>query len=100
MAVQTHDTHVYVGLADEGMNIGQGGLYSHVDGDEEWHSLTQGLPANPQARVVVVHPGNSAIVYAGTHFGPYRSDAYGAHWEALEAPRDGMDCWFLGFHSA
>ena len=37
-------------------------------------------------------------MYAGTQCGPYRSDDRGAHWEALEAPREGRDVWSLAFH--
>ena len=92
------ETYLYVGLAGEGDNIGEGGLYRKVDGDEEWHSITNGLPDNPQVRALLVHPEDPAVVYAGTNLGPYRSDDYGEHWEALEAPRPGMDVWSLAFH--
>ena len=92
-----HNTSVYVGLAGEGENIGAGGLYRRADGDGAWQSITNGLPPNPQVRALLVHQEDPAIVYAGTHLGPYRSDDRGDHWEALESPRDGMDVWSLAF---
>ena len=75
--------HVYIGLAGEGDNIGGGGLYRRADGDEEWQSITEGLPANPQVRALKVHPENPSVVYAGTQQGVYRSDDRGDHWQAL-----------------
>jgi photosystem II stability/assembly factor-like uncharacterized protein len=96
MAAHNHQTYVYVGVAGEGANIGTGGLYRRADGDPEWRSIARGLPANPQVRALLVHPQNPAIVYAGTHLGPYRSDDRGDHWEALDAPRG--DVWSLAFH--
>ncbi|MGH8057228.1 MAG: VPS10 domain-containing protein [Candidatus Entotheonellia bacterium] len=98
MAVEKHRTHIYVGLAGEGEYIGSGGLYRYAEDDGEWQSLTKGLPPNPQVRALLVHPENPAIIYAGTHVGPYRSDDRGEHWEALEAPPAGTDVWSLAFH--
>ena len=44
MVASDHRTHVYIGMAGEGDNIGGGGLYRRADGDEEWRSITNGLP--------------------------------------------------------
>jgi photosystem II stability/assembly factor-like uncharacterized protein len=93
-----HQTYVYIGLAGEGDNIGPGGMYRWADGDEEWVSITRGLPANPQVRALLVHPGNPQVVYAGTHRGVYCSDDRGDHWEALGTPRITTDVWSLAFH--
>ena len=98
MSPDNHETYVYVGLAGEGEHIGLGGLYRRADGDEEWQSITNDLPQNPQVRTLLVHPEKPEIIYAGTHLGPYRSDDRGDHWEALEAPREGADVWSLAFH--
>ena len=98
MAQDDHQTYVYVGLAAEGDNLGAGGLYRRAEGDDEWRSLTRGLPADPQVRVLLLHPEDPAIVYAGTQVGPYRSDDRGEHWEALEPPSEGTDVWSLAFH--
>ena len=97
MAANDHRTHVYVGLAGEGQNIGEGGLYRRADGDQGWESVTAGLPESPQVRTLLIHPEDSRIIYAGTQSGPYRSDDRGDHWEALEAPHDGTDVWSLAF---
>ena len=98
MTEENHRTYVYVGLAGEGEHIGTGGLYRRADGEDEWQSIANGLPPDPQVRALLVHPDNPAIIYAGTHLGPYRSDDRGEHWEALEGPRDGSDVWSLAFH--
>lgn len=98
MTANNHRTHVYIGLAGEGENISGGGLYRRAEGEEEWQSITKGLPSEPQVRALLVHPDNPAIVYAGTQNGPYRSDDRGEHWEALEASRNGHDVWSLAFH--
>ena len=98
MANQEHQTYIYVGLAGEGDNIGEGGLMRLADGDDQWQSITNGLPERPQVRALAVHPNDPAVIYAGTQLGPYRSDDRGGHWEALESPRPGMDVWSLAFH--
>jgi photosystem II stability/assembly factor-like uncharacterized protein len=98
MTADTHRTYVYVGLAGEGQFIGEGGLYRRADGDDEWQSITRGLPRNPQVRALLVHPENPEVVYAGTHMGVYRSGDRGNHWEALEEPREGKDVWSLALH--
>ena len=98
MAQNGHRTHIYVGLAGEGDNIGEGGLLRRVEGEDDWQSVANGLPSNPQIRALLAHPENPAVVYAGTQMGVYRSDDRGEHWEALESPREGMDVWSLAFH--
>ena len=98
MSADHHQTFVYAGLAGEGEYIGAGGLYRYAAHTGEWQSLTNGLPENPQVRALLMHPQNPAIVYAGTHRGPYRSDDRGEHWTALEAPPQGTDVWSLAFH--
>ena len=50
MTGNQHRTFVYVGLAGEGDNIGQGGLYRLEEGEEKWEPVTNGLPENPQVR--------------------------------------------------
>lgn len=53
-----HRTFVYVGLAGEGDNIGQCGLYRLEEGEEKWESVTNGLPENPQVRALLIQPEN------------------------------------------
>jgi len=98
MSADTHRTFVYIGLAGEGEHIGVGGLYRCAADDGEWQSISAGLPPNSQVRALLIHPTNPAVLYAGTHQGPYRSDDRGEHWEALEAPYEGRDVWSLAFH--
>ena len=97
MTSNGHITHVYVGLAGEGDNIAEGGLYRMALGGE-WQLAEKGLPPQPQVRALLVHPDRPSVVYAGTQRGVYRSGDRGEHWEALEAPRDGQDVWSLAFH--
>ena len=96
MAADSHETYVYVGLAGEGEYVGSGGVYRRADVCQEWQSITNGLPLNPQVRALLIHPQDPRIIYAGTHLGPYRSDDRGEHWEALQAPW--KDVWSLAFH--
>ena len=105
MTTEQHRTHVYVGIAGEGPLIagygeerplGGGGLYRQADGDDNWQSITQGLPEAPQVRALMVHPQNPAVIYAGTQAGVFRSDDRGAHWEATDSPQG--DVWSLAAH--
>ena len=102
MATEQHRTHLYVGIAGEGPLIagigeprplGGGGLYRQADGDDNWESITKGLPAEPQVRSLLVHPENPAVVYAGTQGGVFRSDDRGDHWERTDSPEG--DVWSL-----
>ena len=75
MTTKEHESFVYIGLAGEGENIGPGGMYRRADGDQQWQSIAQGLPPEPQVRALLVHPENPAVIFAGTQAGPYRSDS-------------------------
>ena len=98
MVATSNNSYVYVGLAGEGQFVGEGGLYRYAESAGEWQSMTKGLPPTPQVRALLIHPDNPAVLYAGTQYGPYRSDDRGEHWEALEAPREGRDVWSLACH--
>ena len=87
MTTTTHQTHIYIGLAGEGDAIGKGGMIRRTLGDTEWQSIAKGLPENPQVRALAIHPDDSAVIFAGTQDGPYRSDDRGEHWEALDATK-------------
>ena len=97
MSTNNHQSYIYAGLAGEGLNMGEGGMYRLAEGEEGWVSIDKGLPENPQVRSLALHPDKPNIIYAGTQSGVYLSDDRGEHWEALEAPRDGMDVWSLAF---
>ena len=98
MVANNHRTYVYIGLAGEGENIAEGGMYRRLDGEDEWQSIANGLPSNPQVRALLIHPDNSAIIYAGTQEGVYRSDDRGERWESLDSPGEGYDVWSLASH--
>ena len=91
-------SYTYLGLAGE---TGPGrpvdaGLFRMADGDREWQPVQRGLPEKPAVRALAVHPGDPAIIYAGTQFGPYRSTDRGEHWEGWRCPitvcRSGRSC--------
>jgi len=96
MTSAKRETYIYVGLAGEGENIGEGGLLCRADGDDLWQDIAPGLPPHPQVRALLVHPDNPSVIFAGTQAGPYRSDDRGQHWEALDAPQG--DVWSLAVH--
>ena len=104
MAATNHGTTVYIGLGGEGPLIvgtegppvGVGGLYRRTDGEQEWQSISNGLPEQPQIRALAVHPNNPQVIYAGTQEGVYRSDDKGDHWESTQSPKG--DVWSMAFH--
>ena len=96
MTTANKQAYIYAGLAGEGDYVGEGGLYRRAASGGEWESITNGLPAEPQVRALLVHPENGNVVYAGTNLGVYRSDDHGDHWEALASEK--KDVWSLAFH--
>ena len=104
MAAESHRTYVYVGLAGEsalfvgsqGTPLEEGGLYRRAEGERNWVSITKGLPHAPQVRALMVHPGDSATVFAGTQAGVYRSANRGESWEATDSLQG--DVWSLVMH--
>ena len=98
MATNNHQTFVYAGLAGEGEYIGDGGLYRLAAGSSEWEDISQGLPPHPQVRALVMHPKDPAVLYAGTQWGPYRSDDRGRALGGRRSPSKGTDVWSLAFH--
>ena len=71
MANENHQTFVYVGLGGEnpllvgaeGPSLDQGGIYRRGDGEDEWTIVTNGLPATPQVRSLMVHPEDSQVIF-------------------------------------
>ena len=98
MAVEQHQTHVYIGLAGEGEYVGDGRLLRKADGEDEWRDISNGLPENPQVRALLLRPGKPAVIFAGTQEGVYRSNDRGGHWEALDDGAQGNDVWSLAVH--
>ena len=92
--------YVFAGIAGEtapGFVI-KSGLYRLGDGDDDWESLTKGLPEAPAIRAIAIHPKKPEVVYVGTQEGPYRSSDHGDHWEKVEIPDHGLPVWSLLFH--
>src|SRR5438309_3761628 len=51
-----------------------------ADGGKTWTSVVGDLPANAPVEVIREDPGNSRLLYAGTHFGMFASFDQGTHW--------------------
>ncbi len=84
-------SNVYVGAE-------VGGIFRKAADAEGWQSLTHGLPQGVEVRAIAVHPRDPAVVYAGTHEGPYRSTDHGDHWERLDFPGPERVVWSFTFH--
>jgi photosystem II stability/assembly factor-like uncharacterized protein len=85
-------SHVYVGSARISGKVG--GVFRRAVGDDRWEQLTKGLPEATNVQAITVHPTNPAVVYLGTHDGPYRSTDRGARWERLDFPK-GHQVWSI-----
>ena len=63
-----------------------GHLWKTVNNGGSWVSLDgNGLPAGVPVNIVTSDPGDPNTVYAGTHFGVYRSQDGGASWTRFGA---------------
>ena len=98
MVATNHRTYTYVGMAGEGDFIGEGGLLRQADGEDAWEDISAGLPGNPQVRALLLKADNSAVVFAGTQDGVYRSPDRGASWQRLPDPAGGREVWSLAAH--
>ncbi|MFP6747977.1 MAG: hypothetical protein VCD66_10320 [Alphaproteobacteria bacterium] len=80
---------VFVGAGQWQAAAGAGatmGFFGYDREDGEWRPLSNGLPASVEVRCIVMHPGQTQTIYAGTQAGPYRSDDGGESWRALALP--------------
>jgi photosystem II stability/assembly factor-like uncharacterized protein len=73
------------------------GLYRKATGDTRWEELSEGLPPQPQARPIAIHPDRPDVVFVGTQRGVYRSQDRGDHWQRMNLP-EGRVVWSLAFH--
>ena len=101
----SHPTRVFAGGAHFNLKNGKrylGGLFrkplDSAFSASPWQLLSAGLPENVEARVIVFHPRDRDVIYAGTQDGPYRSTDGGDHWERLDFPERGAIIWSLAFH--
>ena len=90
-------SYVYVG-AGKWTGGKRGGLFRQAVGDSQWEAMTKGLPEPTSVQAITVHPDDPAVVYAGTHDGPYRSTDHGASWERLGFPDTGKEVWAIHVH--
>src|SRR5919197_3276600 len=101
MADTTPHSFIYAGSAHWGSGQASqppGGLFRRAVGDDRWEPLRHGLPPGAEIRVIVVHPTDPSIVYAGTQDGPYRSLDRGGHWERLDFQEPGIAVWSILVH--
>ncbi len=97
----TQSTRIFAGGAYFKLHNGtqyRGGLFRTTPDDGQWQLLAKGLPENVESRIVVFHPTERDVVYAGTQDGPYRSLDGGDSWERLGFPERGAIVWSLAFH--
>lgn len=78
------------------------GLFGLNPADGGWEPLCDGLPSDVEVRHLVLRPDAPETIYAGTQYGPYRSDDGGVHWRALPLPDGTSDeervVWSLALH--
>ncbi len=87
---------IYVG-SEGGGDFG-GALYRKEAGGDSWQRLTEsGLPPDPTARAIAIHPQNPDMVYVGTQRGVYVSNDRGDHWHRADMA-EGRVVWSIVFH--
>ncbi len=91
------NTIVYVGLGSEGGPEGHG-LYRRSLEGGNWELSVDGLPANPEIRVIVISPNDSGVIYTGAQDGLYRSDDRGDSWAKMALPGEPVPIWSVAFH--
>ncbi len=91
------NTFVYVGLGTEGGDEGHGLYRRSLDGDS-WELKVDGLPPDPEIRVIAIAPNNHAVIYAGAQDGLYRSQNQGDSWEKMPLPGEPVPVWSVAFH--
>jgi hypothetical protein len=85
---------VFITVRGEGVfrtEIGENAKVEATAGDHDFTSLTDGLPSNTNSVTLDIHELYPDVVYAGAsspesgvHFGIYRSEDGGDHWETVE----------------
>lgn len=85
------------GMSRDGAAL-RGGLFRCSAEQPQWQALSAGLPENPQVHVILAHPGDPDVIFAGTQDGPYRSTDGGDSWRRLGFPDRGVVIWSLTVH--
>ena len=91
------NTFVYVGLGSEGGADGHGLYRRAVDG-ESWELKVEGLPDNPEIRVIAISPNDPSVLFTGAQDGLYRSQDRGDTWEKMDLPGEEAPIWSVAFH--
>ncbi len=75
---------IYAGIGESNHHyFGQGTIYKSADGGESWFVVNTRVNINTEAIIysILIHPGDSDILYASTDFGVYQSIDGGVSWE-------------------
>ncbi len=83
------DTILYAGT------VGQG-VWRSLDGGETFQRRCAGMFMEAEVRALAVDPSGSAVLYAGTDAGLYRTTDGGERWVRLETPFDPGGGWPAG----
>jgi len=85
-----NDLTILVGTAGQG-------IMRSGDGGETWQRVAtnQGMYQNPVIRVLVNHPSNPNLIYAGTDRGIFRSSDGGQNWQSKESPLSRFSIWTI-----
>lgn len=85
-----NDLTILVGTAGQG-------IMRSGDGGETWQRVAtnQGMYQNPVIRVLVNHPSNPNLIYAGTDRGIFRSSDGGQNWQSKESPLIRFSIWTI-----
>lgn len=78
------------------------GIMRSGDGGESWQRVAtnQGMYQNPVIRVLVNHPFEPNVIYAGTDKGVFRSDDAGQNWQSNASPLSGYSIWAMAIDPA
>lgn len=74
--------------------IGQS-VWRSNDGGEHWERSSQGMFLEADIRAIAISPEDSAVLYAGTEGGLYRTQDGGDSWTLIESPMDDLEIWAL-----
>ena len=88
MAQESQTPTIYAGT------VGQS-VWQSKDGGNSWHRASAGIFMESEVRALAVHPTDTAILFAGTDVGIFRTDDGGDHWECLDSPMNDMQIWSL-----
>ena len=78
--------------------IGQSVWRSH-DGGDFWERASKGLFMEADIRAIAIDPDNSAVLYAGTEAGIYRTRDGGDSWGLVDSPMNELEIWALAIRS-